>query len=296
MTMTTKLLCTVAALLLCGVANAAATGKWVSFEDTPYPPSALQVRLAAERGVELSPKTSPTYWGRLYRPEGKGPFPAIVFVETCVGPMEHKASIYEPWIETLSGWGYVVLRISRCTPDIDETTDRTAYPLRSFTLAFLVHAGFSHLSNLPFVEPTRIGVIGWSVDGTAALNVVNEAALFDQKFRLVIAFYPQCGVATGPFIAPVLVLIGAKDDWTLVKDCQRMANEKNDTHVKVYPKAFHGFDLAGLGKKSFHKTVFNLEKNPTRGMTTGYNQTAHQTALREVEAFLNEHLASKLPE
>ncbi|MCZ6732415.1 MAG: hypothetical protein O7B27_07675 [Gammaproteobacteria bacterium] len=28
----------------------------------------------------------------------------------------------------------------------------------------------------------------------------------------------------------------------------------------------------------------------------GYNQTAHRAARREVQAFLNEHLASKLPE
>ncbi len=96
MTMTTKLLCTFAALLLCCVASASATGEWVSCEDAPNPPTALQARLAVERGVEPKPKTSPTYWGRLYRPEGNGPFPAIVFVETCWGPMRHKASIYNP--------------------------------------------------------------------------------------------------------------------------------------------------------------------------------------------------------
>ncbi len=36
--------------------------------------------------------------------------------------------------------------------------------------------------------------------------------------------------------------------------------------------------------------------NPARGMTAGYNQAVHQAARREVQAFLNEHLASKLPE
>src|SRR5476651_1081951 len=41
----------------------------------------------------------------LYRPDGDGPFPAIVLAHTCAGVLPHTAI----WGKRLASWGYVVV-------------------------------------------------------------------------------------------------------------------------------------------------------------------------------------------
>ncbi|MFQ5759525.1 MAG: M56 family metallopeptidase [Acidiferrobacterales bacterium] len=252
-------------LLPHSVANASVTGELISFQAAASPPSALQVRLAKKRGVQLKPSATPTYWGVLYRPQGEGPFPAVVFVETCWGPMAGNTSVYQPWIDALTSWRYVVLRINRCIPNKDLTLAREAYPLSWGDLVFAAYGAFSYLSDLSFVDRTRIGVMGWSIDGTAALSAVNKAGaqqLFDRKFRAAVAFYPYCRGDTSPFVAPVMVLVGAKDDWALSRTCQRIGGENSysPVEIKIYPNAVHGFDLPAPVTRPSMKMCLTMRK------------------------------------
>ncbi|MGD9061864.1 MAG: hypothetical protein PVF72_15600, partial [Desulfobacterales bacterium] len=51
--------------------------------------------------------------GKLTKPQGDGPFPAVVLLHDCRGPMPE----YEvPWIERLTNWGYVTFRVDSFGP------------------------------------------------------------------------------------------------------------------------------------------------------------------------------------
>lgn len=50
--------------------------------------------------------------GRLTKPKGDGPFPAIVLLHGCRGITAY----LEPWVERLVKWGYVALQVDSLEP------------------------------------------------------------------------------------------------------------------------------------------------------------------------------------
>ena len=57
----------------------------VYFESAVYPPSAFKLRQAKQKGIELEAENGPIVSGRLSKPGGAGPFPAIVLLHGCDG-------------------------------------------------------------------------------------------------------------------------------------------------------------------------------------------------------------------
>jgi dienelactone hydrolase len=117
-----------------------------------------------------------------------------------------------------------------------------------------------YLSKLPFVDPKRIAVVGYSQGGIVALQVASAqpAQIFDvpreMKFRAAVAYYPMCGAATDKLAIPTLVLIGELDDWSLAASCDRLRWRFDASgaplKVTVFPDAYHSFD-----NPSVHGTV-----------------------------------------
>lgn len=109
---------------------------------------------------------------------------------------------------------------------------------------------------LPNVDATRIGVIGFSRGGIAAVNasfntvikgVTGNGSGGDLKFALHIAFYSGCAQIATPSKQPILFFIGDDDDYYPIAKCnafidQLKAKGANLTYV-VYPGAKHGFDI-----------------------------------------------------
>ena len=108
------------------------------------------------------------------RPAGEGPFPAVVLLHGCHGV---SASTHD-WARWFRDRGYVALIVDSwaargigggcdaTTPDLPSTErfDDTAGALR-------------FLRAQPFVDPNRVGVIGWSNGGVFAIAVVNGPSL-----------------------------------------------------------------------------------------------------------------------
>jgi dienelactone hydrolase len=144
------------------------------------------------------------------------------------------------------------------------------------------------------VDPRRIGLIGWSIGGSKVLSALNRIGvqnLYAEKFRFGIAFYPYCLTASGPFIGPLLILIGGADDWTTPRRCitlrdQNMKSE-HPLDLNIYPNAVHFFDDPDMGPPRYHGTVENRERSPTRGVTWGYDAAAHGAAKASVRGFLD---------
>jgi dienelactone hydrolase len=176
----------------------------------------------------------------LSRPLGNGPYPAVVLMHGCGGlwstkngsvPQRH----IKRWLSTLARQGYVAIAVDSFTArgvkrvcglppsktGVSEVTDRV-------TDAF---AALERLRSLPYVDPARVAVLGWSNGGSAALASVGEGAPAgppaDGGFRAAVAFYPGCGLRdafkTYRPTVPTRVL-SAQDD-PLTKGCSDRREE-----------------------------------------------------------------------
>jgi dienelactone hydrolase len=235
-------------MALCGQTIRARAEELVRFESAPYMLGQMQQRHAIERGETLA-KLSTTIEGYLSKPEGAGPFPAVVYLHGCNGlSSATRARIGA----LLTGWGYVTLAVDSFTSrGIKEACTGGMPPRQADALGALLY-----LSHLPSVDVKRIAVVGSSQGGIVALRLAStqDVKLFDVpddlKFKAAVAYYPLCGVASKQLTIPTTILIGELDDWTPAKDCERWmalrAGKGAPVKLVVYPGAYHSFDVPAL--------------------------------------------------
>jgi dienelactone hydrolase len=117
-------------------------------------------------------------------------------------------------------------------------------------------------------------------------------------FRAAIAMYPECRSDVGSsFYAPLLILIGGADDWTLASHCRDLADGAGRSpgapvFLHVYPGVHHSFDNPAV-----RHYYYAGAKNPNKpggycGATVGYDAAAHADAIERVAEFLAAHLPS----
>ena len=150
------------------------------------------------------------------------------------------------------------------------------------TRALDTHGAKTYLTGLPFVDPERIAVIGGSHGGWTTLEAIHQpttAKLGVEPFRAAVAIYPYCNPLVEPD-APLLILIGDLDTWTPVNLCERfmkMGGAGRDVVLKIYPGAYHAFDLKGADWRYM-------------GHIGLYDAEASSDAYERIRAFLAKHL------
>jgi dienelactone hydrolase len=123
----------------------------------------LQQRLARERGEMPTGAPATTIEGYPSKPDGSGPFPAIVYLHGCDGLSANARSVAA---EVITGWGYVSLAVdSFATRGIKGACDQPIPDRQADALGALLY-----LSKLAFVDPKRIAVLGSSQGGIIALH------------------------------------------------------------------------------------------------------------------------------
>ncbi len=144
------------------------------------------------------------------------------------------------------------------------------------------------LAQQPFIDPNRVGVLGFSQGATIAAYVVSSTAVIEgyhRRFAAAIAYYPACSPSLANVLAPTLVLVGEKDDWSPAATCRDMGvrhgSDPIPEQVVILPGASHGFDVAALANHPLEQYGHHLE----------YSQTADDTAFNKVMAFLAEYLS-----
>ena len=226
----------------------------------------------------------PTLWPEeaLYRPDGAGPFPAVVLLSGCLGARAKDVR----WAERLRAQGYVVLVPDSFTGRGLVTLGQRVSVCQGLTLwggtrAGDVLASLAHLRTVPYVDSTRLAVLGFSHGAWAALDLLAVASEEDVRgLRAVIGFYPYCGVASrarwfGWHVdVPTLLLLAAKDQVVSASQCQSLA-ERAAAHGRRV--AFTVYSDVGH--------VFDWRSSP-----------ATLDAHSRVDAFLGEHLAPVLRE
>ena len=202
-----------------------------------------------------------TLTGKLAKPDGDGPFPAVVIMHPCVGLTRNQDS----WASRFKSWGYVSLQVDSFGPrgvsnDCGKPPKKVPFELRAQD----AYDAKSYLASLPFVNADRIAVVGWSHGARSALKVVTLDFNYPRKklFLAAVAFYPYCKEWLDNVNAPLLILTGELDDWCPAQKCIDNVPEKTKTGheviLKVYPGAHHCFDIKGLDKTSHgHRLKYN---------------------------------------
>jgi dienelactone hydrolase len=179
--------------------------------------------------------------GYLTKPTGEDPFPAVVLLHSCLGLPADRQSIGN----TLAGWGYVALFVDDFTSRSIGETCAVDFP-EGLSDAF---GALAFVAKLPYVDKTRIAVVGYSQGADTALQIaslrVSSGMPDDLRFKAAAAFYPPCAnEARTRLRLPTLILIGSADAVTPAADCQQLARNQPAADLKliVYPGAGHVFD------------------------------------------------------
>jgi dienelactone hydrolase len=212
--------------------------------------------------------------GTLLRPSTPGVAPAVVLLHggSGVEPNQHE------WARLLTDDGYVTLVVV-------STRLLSGNPTAETKAGDAVGA-LAYLRTLPFVDGTRIGVMGFSHGAAAALAVVSglvDARSAGGGFRSGVMLYPPgCSYRAQRSDAPLLVLLGELDGSPVpCQDMQRRLAAAGGPPVTltIYPGAHHAFDDARATAPS-----------GWRGLTVMYDGVATAKARTDVRAFFDEYL------
>lgn len=265
-------------MLPAGATSAAKASESVSFSSATYPPTPYQVAQALQKGSKPAPVPGQPLTGRLTKPDGEGPFPAVVVLHGCGGTWRWN----EVWSDRLAGWGYVVLDVDSFGPRGETSICGHPGSISGQTRALDAHGAKTFLAGLPFADPARVAVLGMSHGGWATLNAIQKSTTTDlglKPFRAAVVLYPWCSKPSD-LDAPLLILTGELDDWSPAARCRTFVagvNSSSEVVLKVYPGAYHLFDLKGVDTRQ-------------EGHILRYDPEAADDAVQRIADFLAKYL------
>jgi dienelactone hydrolase len=223
--------------------------------------------------------------GSLRRPDGEGPFPAIILLPAC----GHLAgSVDQVWGQALLSWGFVTLTLDVFTPRgiVGQKTCVSPAPPE---LAEDAYRGLNMLAARKFVDPRHVFVIGFGRSSSLVFAAVERDGIertARRRFRGAVAFYPPgCGAVKGIMTVATLIIAGARDPS--LEACRNLAEGKDDMGISrqrgagapielaVMADAYAGFDLPDL-----------KEPVDVQGHHIEYSQSATDRAREKLRKFL----------
>lgn len=225
----------------------------------------------------------------LFMPAGPVVAPAIVALHGCGGPYGARD---RQWREKLGGEGHIMLFpdsfSSRGLKSQCRETNRAVTSFGVRRSDAIESAKF--LAARPGTPDGGVTLLGWSDGGSTVMAAANVAPdLPAGLIRGMIAFYPGCAVAVRNAawrpVAPLLVLIGAADDWTPARPCQSVADRFTPPTMRLiaFPGAYHDFDAPG-GLRVMQNIPSS--QNADKSVHVGTNPEAQAEALKIVPQFL----------
>ncbi|MDE2607330.1 MAG: dienelactone hydrolase family protein [Burkholderiales bacterium] len=243
----------------------------------------------------------------LYKPDGDGPFPALVLMHQC-GGLRSRAGWQNmailDWARAAVARGYVALVVDSLGPRNVDTV--CMGPRNGVNFARGVRDALlagAQLATLPYVDKDRIAVAGYSWGAMVTVLASSRrwaGALGDGfRFRAAGAFYPGCftfkrahapdlEVVNPDIDRPLLVLVGGQDTETPAGDCiprlERIQAAGAPVSVHLYPDATHCWDC---------KNLDGFSKVDARGSHVVYHYNEADT--RDSEHRLFDFLAQAMP-
>ena len=267
---------------------------------------------SAGRAEDLVFPTSPSSFGlfevpklALYKPDGDGPFPALVLMHQCGGlrarnGWQNRAIL--DWARRGVAKGYVVLVVDSLGPRNVASVCERAEGFVNFPRGVKdAYQAAQHLATRTYVDPSRIALSGYSWGAMVALLATHESwqRTFGApvRFAAAVSFYPGCSgsptltdMYLGDDIAtPLLVLMGAQDNETPATACApRLESLKNSglpVSWHVYPDAGHCWDCENLN--NFSKVVRGMQ------VVYRYDKSVHEDSAGRLFGFLEAQLRKR---
>ena len=203
-----------------------------------------------------------TVFHAFYKPEGAGPFPAIVLLHTCGGVWSGHMTL---WAKRLVARGYAALVVDSFTPRGGRACNiPTYFPATLDQVVDDALAALTYLRARFDIDGARIGVTGFSYGASAALRTSSPRYRRGiSGFKAAVAFYPLCvspradwppaaqeraNNLDSDIVAPTLVLMGADDNDTpnvatnCAREVERLRRAGRPVAIEMYPGAGHVFD------------------------------------------------------
>jgi dienelactone hydrolase len=257
---------------------------------------------ASPESIGIPQDGGPPLKALLYRPDGQGPFPAVVALHNCTGLVNRAGllgSRYRDWGERLARSGFVVL-----LPDSNasrglgnQCNARSALIRADRERVADAQVARVWLQGQSFVAADRVSLLGWSSGAVAALWAVRARPQSQTgegpDFRSAVALYPGCrrlGNAAWSARVPTLILIGRADEQTSAAKCQQMVagarGRSAKVSIHVYPGAHHDFDHPNRPLQLRTGLAFTVDGSG-RGHS-GTDVRARADAIKRVPEFLKQ--------
>lgn len=261
-------------------------------------------------------------FGHFYPAAATVKSPAVVLVHGSGGVTAAREGF---WATELSQAGVAALVIDSFAPRGVSTTVEDQTRVTQAQMVRDAYAALAWLAGRPDIDNARVALMGFSKGGSVALvGSDRRTRQGAAAFAAHVPVYPGCTTQyRNPQPgAPVLVLIGAEDNYTGVKTCadyvERIRAAGGTIELKVYPGAHHGFDGDTMNAReffvaraqNFRDCVIHIEDDGRQviagetlrsiphameimrrtcmktGATVGASHRAKMQALQDVKAFL----------
>ncbi len=230
--------------------------------------------------------------------------PAVIALHGCgglFGPTGKFSARELAWAGIWVADGYAVLFPDSFNPrgyrEICGLSE-SGRPIRPRHRAIDAAAALGWLAAQPFVDATRIALVGWSHGGSSTLWAAQKtgADTSSRGFKSAIAFYPGCRPAAesadyAPGL-PLTILIGSADDWTPAAPCRDLA-ARHPIRLIEYPAAVHGFDAPNSPRRT--RSGVGMSGNGRGSVQVGTDLVARAAAIAEVRQILGEAFAVPSP-
>ncbi len=197
----------------------------------------------------------------IYKPEGKGPFPAVILHHQCGGLGPNRSML--DWAKEAVKRGYVVLLLDSFSQRRVDSV--CMWPKNNVFYARGARDAIQAarlLRGLGFVDPKRIAHVGYSWGAMVSALLASRSyskALGGRGISAFVSFYPGCWTVPAPLPQaapfeivnrdinrPLLVLLGGADTETPPSDCIPRLKQAKAAGAPVtwhlYPSATHCWD------------------------------------------------------
>lgn len=242
----------------------------------------------------------------LFKPVQQDNYRVVVVFHGCAGLFTKKGAISQRFHDIamlLNQMGYGALLVDSFSPrDTKEicTTPLSKRVIHNEQRWLDAYGALDYLATRQDVRSDKVGAIGFSHGGTNALEIMDANLppyVARQKgFAATVAMYPGCIAVLHQqpefkAYGPLLIQVGASDDWTPAKPCQDLAERSQARGEPVqfisYPDTYHGFD---------DKMPVHIRKDVTHGVNgkagvhIGANPESRELAYQRISEFFAQNL------
>jgi dienelactone hydrolase len=276
---------------VCHGVSVSCTPLWSSIALLAY--LMLVAPASADAPTEVAMQASTSYknepvtlTAELYKPQGDGPFPAVVLMHGCGGLTPAVQVAMKRHASNFVSNQFVALILDSFGPRGNSGgwvcgSGGRLMSARIYRKSDALDA-LQYLQSLEFVDRANIFQMGQSNGGSVAILLAQQK---DRVFRAISAYYPWCGAFSrlgygAELTSPLIVFAGELDDWTPPKLCTSIEPRGADYSVVVYPGAVHSFDLE-MPVHNYH------------GHKLGHNANATRQSREQMVSFFVEHMTEE---